>query len=132
MRKRQSQTQANQIGSTLDQKSLKQPVSTSPVDNLPQEHDNFFVHNLKKSVKEAIHSSQSYSLESSLDIVLMIAQRTTLYYFQGAGFSRIGLEKKPSSVRTKKLLTSQVDPPVHEPNLSGKLFLDFVPLFYIS
>lgn len=85
--------------------------------HLSADHDNFFVHNLKKSVREAALSSQSYSLESSLD---SRSDDSSEHYFvplPGAGFSRIGLEKKPNSVRTKKLFTSQGDSSEHEPHV---------------
>ncbi|KAL3526337.1 hypothetical protein ACH5RR_010993 [Cinchona calisaya] len=109
VQKRQTQTQANQADNMTEKRSLDQPLSDNHNDSAPQDNDNFFVQNLKRSVREAALLSEFYNLESSQD---SRSDDSSEHYFvplSGAGFSRLGQEKKPISVRTKRLFTSQAD-----------------------
>lgn len=109
MQKRQSQPQTNQMGNMPEQKAFEQPASTNNIDYLAQDNDNFFIQNLKRSVREAALSFQSYGAESSQD---SRSDDSSEHYFvplPGTGLSRITQDKKPNPVQNKRLFTSQVD-----------------------
>ncbi|KAK4360799.1 hypothetical protein RND71_019751 [Anisodus tanguticus] len=109
MQKRQVSAQASQIENMHEKKSPDLSISNNSMDNPPQDDDTSFIQNLKRSVREAALSSQSYYPESSQD---SRSDDSSEHYFipgPGVGFSHLG--NKSNLLRSKKLL-----PP--EPNSS--------------
>ncbi|KAI8031928.1 AUGMIN subunit 6 [Camellia lanceoleosa] len=108
VQKRHTLAQTNQIENTSERKSVDQPLSNNNhADNPPQDSDNSYVQNLKRSVREAALSMQSCNLESSQD---NRSDDSSEHYFvplSGTGFSRIGPDKKLGPVRSKMLFASQ-------------------------
>ncbi|KAL6552916.1 hypothetical protein OROGR_006758 [Orobanche gracilis] len=98
MQKRQIVAEVNSIEPVIDKKFLDQP---------PNNEDVQFLHNLKKSVREAALSSQSCNLDSSQ------SHSNKLEHFfvplSGMGFSRNGQDKKHNSLRSRQLFTPQID-----------------------
>ncbi|XP_071914787.1 AUGMIN subunit 6 [Coffea arabica] len=109
MQKRQMQAQANQTHDMPQKRSVDQPLNTNHTDSASQDNDNFFVQNLKRSVREAALASQNYNFESSQD---SHSDDSSEHYFvplSGVGFSRLGQAKKANSMRTKREFTPQAD-----------------------
>ncbi|XP_028056679.1 AUGMIN subunit 6 [Camellia sinensis] len=108
VQKRHTLAQTNQTENISERKSLDQPLSNSNhADNPPQDSDNSYVQNLKRSVREAALSMQSCNLESSQD---NRSDDSSEHYFvplSGTGFSHIGPDKKLGPVRSKMLFASQ-------------------------
>ncbi|KAL3526144.1 hypothetical protein ACH5RR_014516 [Cinchona calisaya] len=106
--KRQIQAQTYQTDNMSEKRSVDQPLSNNHTGSAAQDNDNFFVENLKRSVREAALSSKYYNLESSQDS----PDDSSEHYFvplSVAGFSHQGQEKKPNSMRNKLLYTPQAD-----------------------
>ncbi|KAL7232719.1 hypothetical protein ACSBR2_010679 [Camellia fascicularis] len=108
VQKRHTLAQTNQIENISERKSVDQPLSNNNhADNPPQDSDNSYVQNLKRSVREAALSMQSCNLESSQD---NRSDDSSEHYFvplSGTGFSRVGPDKKLGPVRSKMLFASQ-------------------------
>ncbi|KAK3023593.1 hypothetical protein RJ639_044053, partial [Escallonia herrerae] len=69
--------------------------------------DNSYVQNLKRSVREAALSMQSYNTESSQDSRSDDSSEHFFVPLSGTGFSRIGQENKPHPIRNKCLLDNR-------------------------
>ncbi|XP_059670016.1 AUGMIN subunit 6-like isoform X2 [Cornus florida] len=117
MQKRHMLTQANQIENMLERESLDQPMSNNHMDN-PQENDNSYVQNLKRSVREAALSMQSCNLESSEDSHSDDSSDHFFVPLSANGFSRLGPEKKLAA-RSKRLFVSRVDPSLPDNRAAG-------------
>ncbi|XP_009600077.1 AUGMIN subunit 6-like isoform X2 [Nicotiana tomentosiformis] len=107
MQKRHVSAQTSQIENLHEKKSPDLPISNNSMDNPRQDDDLSFVKNLKRSVREAALSSQSYYPESSQD---SRSDDSSEHYFipvPGVGFSHLG--SKPNLLRSKKLLASEPD-----------------------
>ncbi|MCD7467014.1 AUGMIN subunit 6 [Datura stramonium] len=107
MQKRQVSAQPNQIENMHEKKSTDLPISNNPMDNPSQDDDTSFVQNLKRSVREAALSSQSYYPESSQD---SRSDDSSEHYFipvPGVGSSHFG--NKSNLLRSKKLLAPEPD-----------------------
>lgn len=115
MQKRQTlASQTNQMENISERNSLDQPLSNSRLNNTPQDSDNSYVQSLKRSVREAALSTQSLNSESSRDSHVDESSEHFFLPLSTPGFSRLGLEKKVASRRSKRLFTSQKDSPLLE------------------
>ncbi|KAL5581298.1 hypothetical protein UlMin_013740 [Ulmus minor] len=103
-----SAPQASQV-ENLSERSLEQPLSSTRIDNLPQDSDSSYVHNLKRSVREAALSTQSFSVESSRESHSDESSEHFFLPLSGSGFSRISPKPKGPSIRSKRLFTSPTD-----------------------
>uniref|UniRef100_A0A5B7AHZ3 HAUS augmin-like complex subunit 6 N-terminal domain-containing protein n=1 Tax=Davidia involucrata TaxID=16924 RepID=A0A5B7AHZ3_DAVIN len=112
MQKRHT-VQTNQMENMTERKSLDQPLSNNHIDNLPQDGDNSYVHNLKRSVREAALSMQSCNLESSHDNHSDDSSEHFFVPLSATGFSRLGPENNLGA-RSKRLFSSQADPSLLE------------------
>ncbi|XP_048230420.1 AUGMIN subunit 6 [Ricinus communis] len=110
MQKRQTLVpQTNQMENMSERNSLDQPLSNSRLDNTPQDSDNSYVQNLKRSVREAALSTQSLNYESSRDSHTDESSENFFLPLSATGFSRLGIENKVASRRSKRLFSSQKD-----------------------
>ncbi|KAK6913021.1 HAUS augmin-like complex subunit 6, N-terminal, partial [Dillenia turbinata] len=108
MQKRQTMaSQTNQIENAAEKRSLNQPVSNNHLDNPPQDSDNSYVQNLKRSVREA--ALQCYNLEYSRDSQSVDSSEHFFVPLSTTGFSRIHPENKMNQIRSKRLFGSQMD-----------------------
>ncbi|VFQ67446.1 unnamed protein product [Cuscuta campestris] len=89
---------------------MDQPLLNNHSDNPSQDDDIYFVQNLKRSVREAVHLSQSYNLESSQG---SHDDETSEHYFLphsgAAGFSRVGQDTKSILSSAERLFSSGSD-----------------------
>ncbi|XP_055804679.1 AUGMIN subunit 6-like isoform X1 [Solanum dulcamara] len=108
MQKRQVSAQASQTENMHEKTSPDLQISNNSMDKSPQaDDDTSFVQNLKRSVREAALSSQSYYPESSQD---SRSDDSSEHYFipvPGVGFSHLG--NKSNLLRSKKLLGPEPD-----------------------
>ncbi|KAK4417857.1 AUGMIN subunit [Sesamum alatum] len=93
----------------VEKKFVEQSQSNIHMDNPPHDEDILFLQNLKRSVREAALSSQSYNLESSQDSRSNDSLEHFFVPLSGTGFSRHGQEKKLNSLKSRQLFTSQAD-----------------------
>ncbi|KAK3033430.1 hypothetical protein RJ639_033034 [Escallonia herrerae] len=107
MQKRQTFAQTSQTENVSDKTSLNQRQPNSQMDNPSQDNDNSYVQNLKRSVREAALSMQSYNTESSQDSRSDDSSEHFFVPLSGTGFSRIGQENKPHPIRNKCLLDNR-------------------------
>lgn len=119
VQKRQTLAQTSQIENVSEKKSLDQPQSNSQMDNPPQDNDRFYVQNLKKSVREAAFLMQSCNMESSQDSHSDDISEHFFVPLSGTGFSRIGLDSKLVSTRSKQLFVSQAETSLLNPVPDG-------------
>lgn len=118
VQKRQTSVQTNQPENVSENKPLDRSVSNGHMDNPPQEKDNSYVHNIKRSVREAALLMRSSIIESSQD---SRSDDSSEHYFvplTGTGFSRLGTETKPSSLRSKRLYVSEANSSLSEDRIS--------------
>ncbi|KAG8637708.1 AUGMIN subunit 6 [Manihot esculenta] len=101
--------QTNQIETMSERNSLDQHLSNSRLDNVPQDSDNLYVQNLKRSVREAALSAQSLNLESSRDSRTDENSEHFFLPLTTAGFSSLHLENNVASRRGKRWFTPQKD-----------------------
>ncbi|KAL6288197.1 hypothetical protein ACE6H2_012587 [Prunus campanulata] len=97
-----SAAQTNQIENFSERKSVEQPISNNHIDNLPQDSDNYFVQNLKRSVREAALSRNSLNSESSRGSHSDESSEHFFLPLSSSGFSRQGQESKGVSLRSKR------------------------------
>uniref|UniRef100_A0A7N0ZZA9 HAUS augmin-like complex subunit 6 N-terminal domain-containing protein n=1 Tax=Kalanchoe fedtschenkoi TaxID=63787 RepID=A0A7N0ZZA9_KALFE len=102
-------SQVNQVENISDSKSLDQPLQSNPNDNSSQENDNFYVQNLKRSVREAALSMHSSRSGSSRDSQSDDSSEHFFVPISASGFSRLGPDNKIISARSKRFFPSQVD-----------------------
>ncbi|XP_059645726.1 AUGMIN subunit 6-like [Cornus florida] len=107
VQKRHTLAQTNQIENLSERRSLDQPLSNNHVDP-PQDNDNSYVQNLKRSVREAALSVQSCNLEPSQESCSDDSSEHFFVPLSTTGFSHKGSENK-LGVRNKQF-TSQADP----------------------
>ncbi|XP_048328140.2 AUGMIN subunit 6 isoform X2 [Ziziphus jujuba] len=104
-----SAPQTNQAENLSERKSLEQPLSNNHIDSLSQDSDNSFVLNLKRSVREAALSTQSFNSESSRESRSDESSEHFFLPLSASGFSRLSPETKGNSIRSKRLFASQTD-----------------------
>ncbi|KAH0984977.1 hypothetical protein GBA52_012154 [Prunus armeniaca] len=97
-----SAAQTTQIESFSERKSVEQPISNNHIDNLPQDSDNYFVQNLKRSVREAALSRNSLNSESSRGSHSDESSEHFFLPLSSSGFSRQSQESKGVSLRSKR------------------------------
>ncbi|KAG9158956.1 hypothetical protein Leryth_013323 [Lithospermum erythrorhizon] len=117
MQKRQTLGQSNQENPS-DKKLLEQALPANNVAIAPQDNYSFSFQNLKRSVREAALSSQSYNIESSLD---SRSDDSSEHYFvpmSGTGFSHLA-QDLPSVLKNKQLFTAGVDSSLLKKPTSG-------------
>ncbi|VFQ61608.1 unnamed protein product [Cuscuta campestris] len=89
---------------------MDQPLLNNHMDNPSQDDDIYFVQNLKRSVREAVHLSQSNNLESSQGSHY---DESSEHYFVphsgAAGFSRVGQDTKSILSSAEQLFSSGSD-----------------------
>ncbi|GFZ19102.1 hypothetical protein Acr_27g0008410 [Actinidia rufa] len=114
VQKRHTLAQTNQSDIMSERKSVDQPLSSSYINNAPQDSENSYTQNLKRSVREA--ALQSSNLESSED---NRSDDSSEHFFVplSAAFTRLGPYKKLGTVRSKLLFQSQdITVEKHAPN----------------
>ncbi|KDP46343.1 hypothetical protein JCGZ_10183 [Jatropha curcas] len=110
MQKRQTLApQTNQMETMSERDSLDQPLLNSRIENTAQDSDNSYVQNLKRSVREAALSTQSLNSESAHESHSDESSEHFFLPLSAAGFSRLGLENKVGTRRSKRLFTPQKD-----------------------
>ncbi|XP_065878199.1 AUGMIN subunit 6 [Euphorbia lathyris] len=119
VQKRQTLPQTNQMENISGRNSLDQPLSSSRVDNTPQDSDNSYVQDLKRSVREAALSTQPLNSESSRDSHSDESSEHFFLPLSATGFSRLGLENKVALRKSKRLLTSHKDSSLIESQITN-------------
>ncbi|XP_052197129.1 AUGMIN subunit 6 isoform X2 [Diospyros lotus] len=90
VQKRATIVQTNLIENVSERKTVDQPLSNNHIDGSPQDNDNSYIQNLKRSVREAALSMQSCNSESSQD---NLSDDSSEHYFvplSATGFSHLG------------------------------------------
>ncbi|OVA17574.1 HAUS augmin-like complex subunit 6 [Macleaya cordata] len=99
-------SQVNQVENIAEGKSLEQSLSNNHVDNLPQGSDSSYVHNLRRSVREAALSVPCCNTESSQDSRSSDGSEHYFVPLSGSEFSSVSPETKSVQVRSKRLFAS--------------------------
>ncbi|KAH7851282.1 hypothetical protein Vadar_009418 [Vaccinium darrowii] len=115
MQKRHTFGQTNHTENISERKSVDQAPSISHI--VPQDRDDSFVQDLKRSVREAALSTQTCNLELSQEIRSNDSSQHFFVPLSATGFSHLGPDKKLGSMRSKMLFASE-DPSIdnHAPN----------------
>ncbi|MBA0712492.1 hypothetical protein Golax_011592 [Gossypium laxum] len=101
--------QTNQIDTFSERNSVEQPSVNNHVDYPPQDSDNSYIQNLKRSVRQAALSTPSCNLESSRDSQSNESSEHFFVPVSTTNFSRGGPENKVSLIKTKRLFSTQTD-----------------------
>ncbi|GLU02178.1 hypothetical protein SLE2022_194420 [Rubroshorea leprosula] len=104
-----SAPQTNQMENLSERSPVDQPLSNKRLDNLPQDGDNSYVLNLKRSVREAALSMPSCNSESSQDNHSDESFEHFFVPISSANLSRASPENKVASIKSKRLFSSQTD-----------------------
>ncbi|WRX22614.1 HAUS augmin-like complex subunit 6 [Theobroma cacao] len=99
--------QTNQTEILSERNSVDQPLPNNLPDSPPQDSDNSYVQNLKRSVRQAALSMPSCNSESSRDSQSDESSEHFFVPVSSNNFSRGGPESKVSSIRTKRLFSTQ-------------------------
>ncbi|PIA25195.1 hypothetical protein AQUCO_12300026v1 [Aquilegia coerulea] len=100
-------SQPNQVENVAEGKSIDLPPSNNHVDN--QGGDSSYVHNLRRSVREAALSMQSCNMDSSHDDHSHDGSEHCFVPFSGTGLSRSSPETKFPSIKSKRMFESSDD-----------------------
>ncbi|TYI09019.1 hypothetical protein ES332_A09G042400v1 [Gossypium tomentosum] len=101
--------QTNQIDTFSERNSVEQPSVNNHVDYPPQDSDNSYIQNLKRSVRQAALSTPSCNLESSQDNQSNESSEQFFVPVSSTNFSCGGPENKVSLIKTKRLFSTQTD-----------------------
>ncbi|TYG52636.1 hypothetical protein ES288_D09G043900v1 [Gossypium darwinii] len=101
--------QTNQIDTFSERNSVEQPSVNNHVDYPPQDSDNSYIQNLKRSVRQAALSTPSCNIESSRDSQSNESSEHFFVPVSTTNFSRGGPENKVSLLKTKRLFSTQTD-----------------------
>ncbi|PPR99275.1 hypothetical protein GOBAR_AA21388 [Gossypium barbadense] len=101
--------QTNQIETLSESSSLDQPLANNGLDNPPQDTNDSFVQNLKRSVRQAALSVPSHDSESSRDSQSDESSEHFFVPISSFNFYHGGPENKVGSIRSKKLFSTQKD-----------------------
>ncbi|KAH1047838.1 hypothetical protein J1N35_038622 [Gossypium stocksii] len=101
--------QTNQIETLSESSFLDQPVANNGLDNPPQDTNDSFVQNLKRSVRQAALSVPSHDSESSRDSQSDESSEHFFIPVSSFNFYHRGPENKVGSIRSKKLFSTQKD-----------------------
>ncbi|KAF9604418.1 hypothetical protein IFM89_006427 [Coptis chinensis] len=100
--------QVNPVESVAEGKSVDLPISNNNVDNPPQGSDSSYVHNLRRSVREAALSLQSCDMDSSRDNHSYDGSEHFFVPFAGTGLSGAS-PTKVLGIKSKRLFQSPDD-----------------------
>ncbi|KHG03135.1 HAUS augmin-like complex subunit 6 [Gossypium arboreum] len=101
--------QTNQIDTFSERNSVEQPSVNNHVDYPPQDSDNSYIQNLKRSVRQVALSTPSCNLESSRDNQSNESSEQFFVPVSSTNFSCGGPENKVSLIKTKRLFSTQTD-----------------------
>ncbi|XP_017647263.1 AUGMIN subunit 6-like isoform X1 [Gossypium arboreum] len=101
--------QTNQIETLSESSSLDQPLANNGLDNPPQDTNDSFVQNLKRSVRQAALSVPSHDSESSRDSQSDESSEHFFVPISSFNFYHGGPENKVGSITSKKLFSTQKD-----------------------
>ncbi|KAG8477228.1 hypothetical protein CXB51_030179 [Gossypium anomalum] len=101
--------QTNQIDTLSESSSMEQPLANNHLDNPPQDSDNSYVQNLKRSVRQAALSVPSCNSELSQDCQSDESSEHFFVPVLSTNHSRVGPENKLGSIRTKRLFSTQTE-----------------------
>ncbi|KAK8711035.1 hypothetical protein V6N13_146337 [Hibiscus sabdariffa] len=101
--------QTNQIDSLSERNPMEQPLANNRLDNSPQDSDISYVENLKRSVRQAALSVPSCNSESFRDRQSDESSEHFLVPVSSTNHSHVGPETKLSSIRTKRLFSTQIE-----------------------
>ncbi|KAL4351614.1 hypothetical protein GQ457_06G034040 [Hibiscus cannabinus] len=101
--------QTNQIDSLSERSPMEQPLANNRLDNSPQDSDISYVENLKRSVRQAALSVPSCNSESFRDRQSDESSEHFLVPVSSTNHSHVGPETKLSSIRTKRLFSTQIE-----------------------
>ncbi|XVF16262.1 hypothetical protein REPUB_Repub10bG0016200 [Reevesia pubescens] len=101
--------QTNQIETLSERSSVDQLLASNRLDNPPQDSDNSYVQNLKRSVRQAALSMPSCNSESSRDSQSDESSEHFFVPVSSTNFSRGVPENKVGSIRSKRLFSTQTD-----------------------
>ncbi|XP_071734961.1 AUGMIN subunit 6 [Rutidosis leptorrhynchoides] len=104
--KRQAQVHTNIV---TENASHEQTVSNSQVNTPHTDNGNDYIRNLKKSVRESALSTRPSNTGQSQDSQSDDGSEHFFVPLSGTGFSRVGPEKKPPSLRSKQLFASELN-----------------------
>lgn len=104
--KRQAQVHTNVVSENLPH---EQTVSNNQVNTPQTDNENDYIRNLKKSVREAALSTRSSNTGQLQDSQSDDGSEHFFVPLSGTGFSRVGPEKKPASLRSKQLFVSELN-----------------------
>ncbi|XP_076905165.1 AUGMIN subunit 6-like [Bidens hawaiensis] len=106
--KRQTQSNANHLENVSERLPREQTVSNNQVNTPQTDNENDYIRNLKKSVREAALSSHTSDTSQLPDNQSDDGSEHFFVPLSGTGFSRVGPEKKPPSLRSKQLFASEL------------------------
>ncbi|GJZ20817.1 augmin subunit 6 [Tanacetum coccineum] len=109
--KKQAQVNNNQMDNVSENLLHEQTVPNSHAVTSQTDNENDYIRNLKKSVREAALSTRSSNTAQSQD--------SHSDDGSGTGFSRVGPEKKPASLRSKQLFVPESQTCLVENRVSG-------------
>ncbi|CAM8927584.1 unnamed protein product [Rhodiola kirilowii] len=109
LQKQNIESQVTQMENFSESKSLDQPLQSNANDNWSRENENFYIQNLKRSVREAALSMHSSHSGSSRDSPYDDSSEHFFVPLSASGFSQLGPENKTISARSKRFFPSQVD-----------------------
>ncbi|XP_020229046.1 AUGMIN subunit 6 isoform X2 [Cajanus cajan] len=116
-RRNSNAAQTSQTENVSDRKSLD-PPSNNEVTSSAEDSDSSFVQNLKRSVREAALALRSCNSESSRDSQSDGSSEHFFVPLSETGFSHLDAEKRPVSLRSKRLFVSQIDESLLESHAS--------------
>ncbi|KAG5028464.1 hypothetical protein JHK87_011978 [Glycine soja] len=117
-RRHNNAPQTSQTENLSDRKSLD-PPSNNEVESSAEDSDSCYVHNLKRSVREAALSLRSCNSESSRDSQSDGSSEHFFVPLSETGFSNLDADKRGASLRSKRLFVSQMDDSLLESHASG-------------
>ncbi|XVE84101.1 hypothetical protein DITRI_Ditri16bG0142500 [Diplodiscus trichospermus] len=101
--------QTNHIETLSERSSMDQPLANNRLYTPPQDSDNSYVQNLKRSVRQAALSMASCNSESSRDSQSDESSEHFFIPVSSTNFSRGKLENKVESIRSKRLFSTQTE-----------------------
>ncbi|KAI3799236.1 hypothetical protein L1987_34528 [Smallanthus sonchifolius] len=107
---------SNHLENVYEKLPHEQTVSSDQVNTPETDNENNYIRNLKKSVREAALSTRASSTGQLQDNQSDDGSEHFFVPLSGTGFSRVGPEKKPASLRSKQLFVSELTGPVEMVN----------------
>ncbi|KAL8247163.1 hypothetical protein R6Q59_008379 [Mikania micrantha] len=114
--KRPTHVHTNHLENVYEKLPQEQTVSSNQVNKPETDNESNYIRNLKKSVREAALSTQTSSMGQLQDNQSDDGSEHFFVPLSGTGFSRVGPEKKPSSLRSKQLFASELNGPLEMVN----------------